>query len=96
MTTKLLSNYLSKMFSSSAHDLHRTVSGLGVEHLKRKNYLYNNYTYTATERIAISWGPAMASSIVPHKLKKHHLNRTPYHLCVHLKENNHPPSSQKS
>ena len=84
------------MFSSSTHELHRTVSGLGVEHFKRKNYLYTNYTYTAAERIAIAWGPAMASSVVPHKLKKPHLSQTPYHLCVRLKENSPPPASQKS
>ena len=75
--------------------LMRTLSGLDQKHLNDKKYIYNN-TLTFNEKITMAWGPAMASSIIPFGLKKHHLNQTPYHLYVHSIMSNHQHVSQKN
>ena len=88
-----------QILSSNTHGIQRTISGIDKQHLQSGCYLYKNFIKskaTTLEKIALAWGPAMASSVDPYLLKKHHLDQTPYHLFVHSKENSHQPVSQKS
>ena len=68
---------------SNTHGIQRTISGIDKQHLQSGCYLYKNFIKTKAtplEKIALAWGPAMASSVDPYLLKKHHLDQTPYHL----------------
>ncbi len=89
--------YFRRFLSSNDYTIHRTISGIDTSHLQSKGYLYQNFIkFTPIEKITLTWGPAMASSVDPRNLKKHHLSQTPYRLYVHSKENNHQPASQKN